>query len=401
MKKWMIWILSLCLFLSYIFWLMNVDVKKGAAEYERNHPPVQTSFYDGNASILNDGKSFYSSLITDVENARHSVSIHFFIIRDDDVTRPFFSLLQRKAEEGVDIRLSVDAVGSDMKGRTIEGLKASGVKFLKSRPVKPERVFYRLHHRNHRRIIVIDDAITYIGGFNLGKEYIGKDPDLGYWRDYHLRIEGGVAKEAAIQFNRDWKEDGGKGRKTFEGKPTIHSGDSRYSLLFNTGGDLEGRMRDWIDGAEESLIIATPYFIPTDSLMISLKNAVSRGVDVRILVPDETDAWFTKPPGYKIEKELLEAGAGVYLYEKGFFHGKVMIIDHQWADLGTANWDPRSLFLNDESNCIIEGNKVTELEQLVLKDMEDGRRLSFKDFEEIPLWQKGLEYTPKWVFRYF
>ncbi|WP_201713941.1 cardiolipin synthase [Rossellomorea arthrocnemi] len=403
LKKGMKGIAVTLAFLVVMFLIMNWDVRQGVKHYTSTHPMTETLSSSASIDIFNTGKSFYASFFQDIENAKNHVWIHFFIIRDDDISNEFFDLLIEKAKNGVDVRLSVDFLGSDIHKNTIKKMENSGVKFVNSRPISWNNVFYSLHHRNHRRLISIDEEIAYIGGFNMGKEYLGKDPELGYWRDYHIRLAGQAGTEIYKQFKRDWIEDGGESIKSVP-FPYMSNGKNEGDIhfVFSTGHSLVGRTIDWITGAKESVTITTPYFIPNKKLITALKKAVKRGVKVNILVPDHTDAWFTKPPSYRIEKSLIKEGVNFYLYQKGFFHGKVMVIDHEWADVGTANWDPRSFRLNDESNCIIRNKAAArQLESLIEKDIRDSEKLTKKTFSELPVWERLLQKTPAWLYNYF
>ncbi|CAN7414996.1 phospholipase D-like domain-containing protein [Rossellomorea sp. LjRoot5] len=385
-----------------LFFIMHWDVRQGVKNYTRTHPITETLSSNASIEILNTGKSFYENLFNDIDSAEHYVWIHFFIIRDDKVSHEFFNLLMKKAQKGVDVRLSVDFLGSDIPPKNIKRMEKAGVKITKSRPLSLKNIFYSLHHRNHRRLISIDDNIAYIGGFNMGEEYLGKDPKLGYWRDYHIRLAGDAGKEVYKQFKRDWTEDGGEEIKSDLTPYTSASTEGSVHFIFSTGDPLIERTIDWINEAEKSVTITTPYFIPNNKLITALKEALKRGVEVNILVPDDTDAWFTKPSSYRIEKSLLKEGVHLYLYQKGFFHGKVMVVDHAWADVGTANWDPRSFYLNDESNCIIRDEEVARhLESLIKEDMKDSEKVTRRDFDELPFWEKPLQKTPHWLYYYF
>jgi len=386
-----------------LFLIMHWDVKQGVKNYARTHPVTETLSRKAAINVYNTGKDLYENLFADIKTADELVWIHFFIIRDDQISNEFFDLLIEKAKEGVDVRLSVDFFGSDIKKESIKKMKEGGVKIVKSRPLSLKNIFYSLHHRNHRRLVSIDQRIAYIGGFNMGDEYLGKDPKLGYWRDYHIRLEGEAGIEVAQQFKRDWVEDGAESMGSKHPTRTSNGNEgSSVQFLFSTGDSIVDKTVNWINSSEESVTITTPYFLPNGKLISALKNAVKRGVKVKILIPDDTDAWFTKPPSYRIEKTLLESGVDLYLYEKGFFHGKVLVIDHKWADIGTANWDPRSFYLNDESNCIIRDAKVAaELESLIHNDINDSKKLTMKAFNELPAWEKALRKTPEWVYYYF
>jgi cardiolipin synthase A/B len=389
--------------ISILFFIMHWDVKQGVKNYSRTHPITETLSHEAAINVYNSGKDLYEKLFEDIKIANELVWIHFFIIRDDQISNEFFDLLIEKAKDGIDVRLSVDFLGSDIKKESIKRMEEGGVKIVKSRPLSPKNFFYSLHHRNHRRLISIDQRIAYIGGLNMGDEYLGKDPKLGYWRDYHIRLEGEAGIEVAQQFKRDWIEDGAESMESVHlSLPSNENEGSSVQFLFSTGDSIVDKTVNWINSSKESVTITTPYFLPNGKLISALKKAVKRGVKVKILIPNDTDAWFTKPPSYRIEKTLIESGVDFYLYEKGFFHGKVLVIDHQWADIGTANWDPRSFYLNDESNCIINDARVAaELESLILNDINDSEKLTIKAFNELPAWQKALRKTPEWVYYYF
>ncbi|BCB03549.1 cardiolipin synthase [Bacillus sp. KH172YL63] len=402
-KKGLIGILLTVCLLGIFIVIMHVDVKNGVKQFGESHPIRETATRNADISIFKTGESFYEALFEDCKAAEEHIWIHFFIIRDDSIANELFDLLIEKAQRGVDVRLSVDFLGSDIRESTVKKLREGGVYVLKSRPARIQNISYSLHHRNHRRLISIDQQIGYIGGFNMGEEYLGKDPNLGYWRDYHLRLNGSAVYEISRQFAMDWKEDGG-GHIPYPLPPEspFKESGSPVKFLFSSGEGLVDKTVGWINRAEESVTITTPYFIPDENLVSALKDAVERGVKVNVLVPDDTDAWFTKPPSYAIEEELLTSGVNFYLYQKGFFHGKVIIIDHQWADVGTANWDSRSFHLNDESNAIIQDAEVAlKLEALINEDMEDSAKLTMESFDQLPIWQWVLKSTPGWLSYYF
>ncbi|WP_369360465.1 phospholipase D-like domain-containing protein [Priestia megaterium] len=161
-------------------------------------------------------------------------------------------------------------------------------------------------------------------------------------------------------------------------------------------------MIDLINRAKVKLTIATPYFIPSERLMNALISAKEKGVSIDIILPDNTDAWFTKPPSYPKTEKLLNKGIQIFLYKKGFFHGKVMIIDHTIANISTANWDPRSFYLNDEASCIIyDREMITHVEREINEDKTNSRRLTKRVIDELPKWERSLKNTPEWIYYYF
>ncbi|MTH51951.1 cardiolipin synthase [Bacillus mangrovi] len=376
------------------------NIQAGAEEYNHSHPLIESPVFQGDAVLLNDGAELYKRLFYDIDHASSSIYIHFFIIRDDKISREFIEKLSRKAKQGVDVKLSADAVGSTMDNQMMEKLKENGGKFTASRSPGIRNFFYELNHRNHRKLAVIDGRISYLGGFNMGEEYLGNDPKFGYWRDYHIRLTGGGARSVSEQFKRDWEEDNGKRDPSFRKEGFLQRGPVSYQFLFSTGGDLENRMIGLIHQAKEEIFIATPYFLPTDALMEALQLALHRKVSVHLLLPDHPDYWYTKPPSYPKTRMLLKNGAVVHLYRNGFFHGKVMVIDEKIADIGTANWDPRSLYLNDEANCLIYSPEfIREIKKELQEDFGRSRILTEEMYDSIPWWESMLERPPLWLYR--
>ncbi len=379
-----------------------MEVKKGAKSYQEHHPLIETDFFHGNVSLFTEGMPLFDALFQDIDQATTSIFIHFFIVREDPISLRFVHKLIEKAKEGLDVKLSVDYIGNSLSKKTIDRLEHNGVEFVNSRSPELHSFFYSINHRNHRKLAVIDDQIGYIGGFNIGEEYIGNNQEFGYWRDYHLRITGEATSAIQTQFARDWTED----TKEFMELPKLNEKNrgrnKEIKFMFSTGVELENKMIDLINEAKSSITIATPYFIPSKRVRKVLIRAHNQGVKVKLLIPDNTDAWFTKPPSYLITKELITEGIDIYLYTKGFFHGKVMVIDDKLADIGTANWDPRSMYLNDEANCIItDKDIVSEVNKQLSEDFLNSRKLTIDLYEDLPFWEKWFMHTPESVYFYF
>jgi len=232
---------------------------------------------------------------------------------------------------------------------------------------------------------VIDGKISYIGGFNIGKEYLGKDPKFGKWRDYQLRIEGDGATDMEQKFAEDWYADTGEKLSLYKGPS--QQGNAKYQYVFSDGKGLWQEYGALLKGAKKSLIIATPYFVPSKEMMDGLQEALRRGVTVKILVPFKSDALLLKQAAYPHLKKMLDAGAEVYQYRNGFFHGKVTIIDDISVDVGTANFDNRSFYINTESDCFIYDKAVVaEVWKRLQEDFHDSKRLTDKDFDKINSW---------------
>ncbi|GMR66997.1 cardiolipin synthase [Bacillus sp. MN7755] len=362
---------------------MNIDVemgKKMASEYEVGQVRL------GEFQLYTNGEELYKKLFEDIRNAEKYVYIHFYIVGKDEISKEFLQLLEKKATSGVEVKLSVDRIGGyKLKKKIIHQLKSNGVQFTFSKKPKLKHLFYSLHQRNHRRIVTIDGKVSYVGGFNIGKEYLGQNPKFGPWRDYHVRVKGNGATDMERKFVTDWEEDTGEKMPIHESLPAI--GHVKYQYLFSDGKGLWEKYGALLKQAKTSLIIATPYFVPSKEMMKELKDALNRGVNVKILVPFKSDAVLLKQAAYPYLKDMLHAGAEIYQYQNGFFHGKVTIIDGEIVDIGTANFDNRSFYLNTESNCIIYDKGVTaDVWNRLKEDFHKSKKFSEEDFEKISKW---------------
>ncbi|MCM3218559.1 cardiolipin synthase [Bacillus cereus] len=374
---------AIILCLIGVFIWMNIDVEMGkemASEYELGQVRL------GEFQLYTNGEELYRKLFEDINDAEKYIYIHFYIVGKDEISQEFLQLLEKKASSGVEVKLSVDRIGGyKLKKKVISRLKENGVKFTFSKKPKLKNVFYSLHQRNHRRIVTIDGKVSYVGGFNIGKEYLGQNPKFGPWRDYHVRIHGEGAADMERKFAEDWKEDTGEKMPIHESIPTL--GNVKYQYLFSNGKGLWEKYGALLKKSKKSLIIATPYFVPSKEMVKELKAALNCGVNVKILVPFKSDAVLLKQAAYPYLKDMLHAGAEIYQYQNGFFHGKVTIIDGEIVDIGTANFDNRSFYLNTESNCIIYDKGVTaDVWNRLKEDFHKSKRFSEEDFEKISKW---------------
>ncbi|WP_208590709.1 phospholipase D-like domain-containing protein [Gracilibacillus suaedae] len=286
-----------------------------------------------------DGNSLFEAMLSDIEKATESIDMQFFIIRNDRISNKFYTLLARKHAEGVRVRLLADWVGSFNFRK-----KWLNQKF-DMRKMNPPRFpfFYHLQQRNHRKVLVIDQRISYLGGFNLGNEYVGKDVLLGSWRDYHLRMIGEISEVLQNSFASDWGE--------ANTSQISQTGD--VQALVTEGDVLEKELLNYIKKANQSIEIGSPYFVPTRQLAEALMAALARGVDVTILIPEKADHIVAKAAALPYLRKLKERGATIHLYVDGFFHAKMLFFDRKTCDVGTANFDRRSLQLNQELNLIV------------------------------------------------
>ncbi|KHE71592.1 cardiolipin synthase, partial [Halobacillus sp. BBL2006] len=312
----------------------------------------------------------YERLFQDISNAREQVDICFYIIDNDYISKNFLHILKEKARGGILVRLLVDRVGGYRINKNMrKELTAAGVEFQFAEVPKFPYFFYHLNRRNHRKITVIDGKIGYAGGFNIGKNYIGETVKFGDWRDYHLRLTGPVVKEFHEIFLDDWYLATGD---RFPAIPNHDEGKSKIKISATDGLELEKEFDQMIRFSKKEILIGTPYFIPTTKLMVSLKEALKNDVNIKILVPLKADHPFVKSAGITYLYELYQHGASIRFFDAGFYHAKLIMIDEQFADIGTANFDRRSLFLNKEVNTFVyEESFLQELREAYLKDFDD------------------------------
>lgn len=333
---------------------------------------------DNAVQIFDDGRAKFDQLIADLKNASDHIHIQYYIYRMDGLGKEIHDILLEKVRQGVQVRLLYDDMGS-------RGTKKSDFQQLIKEGGEIERFFPslfplfnpRLNYRNHRKIVVIDGKIGYTGGFNIGDEYIGKDPKFGYWRDTHLRIEGSSVHPLQTRFILDWNQ-----------ASSVHDVeyDERYFPSIQTSGDVtlqiisSGPDEEWeqikngylklIAMAKKSIYIQTPYFIPDASFLDSLRIACLSGIDVRIMIPNKPDHAFVYWATFSYIGQLLKCGAKVYIYENGFLHTKMIVIDREASTVGTANIDVRSFKLNFEVNAFIyDRNTSSNLADLFERDI--------------------------------
>ncbi|SDX32374.1 cardiolipin synthase [Marininema mesophilum] len=316
--------------------------------------------YHNDLEIYTDGKSKFDALLADLEKAEDHIHLLYYIVRDDHLGQQIGAVLERKAREGVSVRLLYDDLGSrGLSKRFIRMLRKAGGEVEAFFPSRLRWINPRMNYRNHRKLVVIDGKTGYIGGFNIGDEYLGSNPRFGFWRDTHLRIQGGAVHSLQARFVLDWNQASHRNlsfQDYYYPEPFEH-GDVNAQII-SSGPDAEceqiknGYIK-MILSAKRYIYIQTPYFIPDDSLLDALRIAVTSGIDVRVMIPDKPDHPFVYWATYSYLGELLRIGGRVYIYRNGFLHAKTIVVDDKIASVGTANIDVRSFRLNFEVNAFL------------------------------------------------
>lgn len=366
------------IFLLIFTWCW-VDLKLGHKSYMKQATNVKYPPRNSDMTVFTSGKILFDDFMKEVKQAKDSIHILFYIVKNDKFSKDFLNLLQSKAEEGVEVRLLVDWVGGKkMSRKSIQELTKSGVHFSFSFKPKLPFLFYTIQKRNHRKITVIDGKTGYLGGFNIGMEYINQGEKLNPWRDYHLKMTGEGVKDLQEVFLTDWFHDTNEDyRGTPAYFPTLNPGSQANQVVVTNGSDLELAMTRLIQQANNKIIIGTPYFIPSETLFHELREALARNVSLTVIVPENSDHALVKEASFPYFRVLLKEGAEIMQLQKGFYHSKVILIDDTICDIGTANFDKRSCFLNSEINCLVfDRTFIRDVEKELADDQAESKPLS-------------------------
>lgn len=350
----------------------------------------------GNALIVyHETEQAYKALLEAIAAAQRYIHLEYFIFRSDATGNRFLELLTQKAKEGVEVRFLYDAMGSlHLKARSLRPLSEAGGQVAAFLPLNPLHSLIRVNLRNHRKITIVDGRIGFTGGLNIGDDYLGKNPALGYWRDSFVRLEGPAVADLQRVFSEDWEFV--RNERLPEGKfaqPQPEAGEARVQIA-DSGPDQEtNTIREIyflaMISARRRLWISSPYLVPDNGLFDALRAARYRGVDVRILTLLRPDHYISYYAGLYYAAELLAYGVKIYLYRKGMMHAKLMMVDGRWGMVGSANLDNRSLHLNFEIGCILhDAEQVAQMEAVYERDLANA----------VPLDQKILE-ARSWASR--
>jgi cardiolipin synthase len=369
-------------------------------------------FIDNDITIFNNGNDKFKYLKEEIKKAKHHIHLEYYIVKSDIIGTEIKDLLIQKAKEGVSVKFIIDRVGSiKMKRKAITELRSSGVDVIQySYFLAPllRSINTQINYRNHRKIVVIDGRVGFIGGINIGDEYLGKGK-LGFWRDTHIMVKGDFVLGLQAVFLDDFftiKRIAGDyflSKEDFMNYfPEPSKSNKQIMQLVKSGPDsefpaiMQGVLK-MITMATENIYITTPYFVPTESIMESLKMAALSGVDVKILFPGRYDHILVYLASRTYLAELIRCGAKVYFYSKdSFIHSKVMTIDGKISTIGTANMDIRSYDLNYEINAVIYNDaKTKELDKQFFKDLEKCTEVFIEDFDGITRLHKILEATAR------
>lgn len=347
---------------------------------------------DNDVDIYPESNMFFNSLLEELKKAEEYINIQFYIFKDDRIGKEIIEILKEKAQSGVEVRLLYDAVGGrNLSRKAVKEMKDAGVQVANFFPSFLNIINFNINFRNHRKIVVIDGKVGFVGGFNVGDEYLGRDPKFGEWRDTHIRLTGSCVIDLSMRFLLDWRYTTKENldlAKYFTKKREKSTGNVGIQIV-SSGPDITeldeikyGYMK-MIQKARDYVYIQSPYLILDKTLMETLKVACLSGVDVRIMIPSKPDHPFVYWASYSYAGELLNYGAKIYTYgEDAFLHAKTIVYDDSVASIGTANMDIRSFELNFEVNAFIYSEeKAREQRMIFEKDIENSREITKEIYE--------------------
>ena len=360
---------------------------------------VGIHFYQHNdVKLIMSGKQKFDMMFEDIRKAKSSVHLEYFNFRNDSIASLLFDILREKRKEGVEVRALFDGFGNDsnnqpLKKHHIKSLREDSIDIHEFDPVR----FPWVNHiwpRDHRKIVVIDGHIAYTGGMNVADYYIVGTEQVGEWREMHCRIEGPVVNELQDIFARIWQ----KTTKEQLLNPKYYRGEEKGNMMVGIANREPNKtnkiMRQFyiaaLDDAQDSVKIINPYFTLTPSVKKAIKRAIKRGVKVDILVSAKSDIPLTPDCVYYNVHKLMKKGANIWLYQPGFHHSKIMMVDDKFCTVGSTNLDARSLRFDYEVNALIVDKKITkELNDMFMRDTQKSVKLTKEEWDKFRTgWQK-------------
>ncbi|MGM0951708.1 MAG: cardiolipin synthase [Pseudomonadota bacterium] len=346
-------------------------------------------FTSGNhCTLLKDGEATFQALFDAMEDARHYILLEFYIVRSDRVGRRIKAILERKLAQGVEVWLLYDDIGSVfLSRRWINELSAAGARIASFGAGNIRTRRFQINFRNHRKLLVCDGQVGFVGGINLGDEYLGTAMDQEPWRDSHCRIEGPAVTGLQLAWLEDWNW-ASSIRPELDWTPMANPPGQDEVLILPTGPADTWEtcslfFLNCINNARSRIWIASPYFVPDFQIMNALQLASLRGVDVRILIPEKADSQLVRIAAYSYLVQASQAGIGIYRFQPGFMHQKVILVDDRYAAIGTANLDNRSMRLNFEITAINTSRHfIEEVETMLTDDLANARLMTEGDYRD-------------------
>ena len=370
----------------------RVDLPPGERHVTAIEALAKMPMVGGNrAELLIDGDQTFQSILKGIALAQNYILVQFYIVRDDELGQRLQGLLQEKARQGVRVYFLYDEIGSyRLPTRFLTEMTAAGVEVHRFHSTRGAGNRFQLNFRNHRKIVVVDGHQGWTGGLNVGDEYLGRNPRFGAWRDTHLKISGPATLCLQLSFVEDWHW-ATEEILSLDWVPAAEKEDLPVLILPSGPADrfetASLMVQHAISAARHRLWISSPYFVPDEGVLATLKLAAMRGVDVRILIPEKPDNILTYFAAYAFVAPLLEAGVHIHRYQAGFLHAKTILIDDLASTVGTVNLDNRSFRLNFEITAWILGEDFAgQMETMFRHDFSLSREMTVEEVVDKPLW---------------
>ena len=353
--------------------------------------------------LLKSGHEKFIDLFQEIEKAKHHVHLEYFNFRNDSIANALFEILEKKAKEGVEVRALYDAFGNSsnnqpLKKKHIKSIREKGIEIVEFDPIKFPWINH-VWHRDHRKIAIIDGVIGYTGGMNIADYYINGLPEIGEWRDMHIRIKGEAVGNLQDIFLDMWNKCtkqniGGTTYYPYRTDSILTEGQNKKVAIVDRYPRKNQEMMrriyaQAIENAEKNVQIINPYFTPTRIIKQAIKKATQKGVKVEIMIPGKSDIPFTPYAALYIANQLRKKGADIYIFNGGFHHSKIMMIDSLYCTVGSTNLNSRSLRYDYEVNAFIFDTETTdELIAMFKEDQGNSTLLTSDMYKKRSIWKK-------------
>ena len=353
--------------------------------------------------LLKSGHEKFIDLFQEIEKAKHHIHLEYFNFRNDSIANALFEILEKKAKEGVEIRAMYDAFGNSsnnqpLKKKHIKSIHEKGIEIVEFDPIKFPWINH-VWHRDHRKIVVIDGMTGYTGGMNIADYYINGLPKIGEWRDMHIRIKGDAVNALQDIFLDMWNECtqqniGGEAYYPNKQEKDFTSEQSKEVAIVDrypkrTPEVMRRVYAEAIKSAEHQVQIINPYFTPTRIIKKAIKEATKKGVKVEIMIPGKSDIKFTPDATMYIANKLRKKGADIYIFNGGFHHSKIMMVDSTYCTVGSTNLNSRSLRYDYEVNAFVFDTETTsDLMDIFREDQKNSTLLTAEMYKKRSVWKK-------------
>ena len=356
--------------------------------------------------LLMTGHDKFIDLFQTIRQAKHHIHLEYFNFRNDSIANSLFDLLAEKVKEGVEVRAMFDAFGNwsnnkPLKKRHLKSISDRGIEIVKFDPINFPWVNHAIH-RDHRKIVVIDGKIGYTGGMNIADYYINGLPKIGKWHDMHIHLEGDAVRYLQGIFLTMWNRETGQhigGPAYFPDVPQFPDSVAEEIAIVDrtpreTPRSISHAYTASIRAAQKNIRIVNPYFVPTKSIRKAIKSALKKGTEVEIMIPSVSDIYFTPEASFYIVHKLMKKGAKIYLFNGGFHHSKIMMVDSTFCTVGTANLNSRSLRYDYETNAFIFNPTTThQLNEMFERDKQNSTLLTPEVWKERSAWKKFVGWV--------